>query len=182
MISYSTDGDQTWRLTSAPEQTDSLTLPTDFLPAGQHISFRIWSADEFSFSEQHVDNLVAPNRLPKITLIEPLNGTMAKPGTLWRLRVQASDIDNEELEGGTWVSSRYGTLGTGTTLENVVLSPGTHTLTYTVSDTTGSSASVSTTVTVGTISAVDLIFGEDALTVSPSRRSENAQLPISLTP
>jgi len=49
-----------------------------------------------------------------------------------------------------WTSSRDRALGTGGTLTRTTLSEGTHTITATVTDGAGLSASTSFTVTVGT--------------------------------
>ena len=98
-------------------------------------------------------------------ILSPESGDRAAPGYGWRLQAYAWDGSGAPISG-TWRSSVDGALGSGPALDGVVLNPGTHRITYTVTDGAGVSAEAEVTVVVGDMATVDLAIAADALAIS----------------
>ena len=88
---------------------------------------------------------------PVLTRTAPSDGAMYAFGAPVTFSASAIDpLDGDVTARLVWTSSRDRALGTGGTLTRTTLSEGTHTITATVTDGAGLSASTSFTVTVGT--------------------------------
>ena len=88
---------------------------------------------------------------PLLARTAPDDGAVYAFGAPVTFAASASDpLEGDVTARLVWASSRDGALGTGGTLTRTTLSQGTHTVTATVTDGAGLSASTSFTVTVGT--------------------------------
>src|SRR5207249_3839305 len=94
---------------------------------------------------------VEADRPPDVTILQPRPGQrLASDQPITFAATAVDSLDGDQSATLTWTSDRDGTLGTGGTLTRTTLSEGTHTITATVTDGAGLSASTSFTVTVGT--------------------------------
>ncbi len=116
-----------------------------------------------------MNGLTLPNRPPTVAIQFPPDGAQAAPGYAWRLAGIAGDWEDQAAGVprivGRWSSSRDGALGVGNTLFDVVLSPGTHVLTFAAQDSQGVIAQRQVTVTVAPVTGVDLALTADSLQV-----------------
>jgi serine protease len=89
------------------------------------------------------------NNPPSVSITSPSNGASFASGTSISFSGSASDTEDGNLTSSlVWVSSLDGQIGTGGSF-SAVLSDGTHTITASVTDSGGSSASDSVSITVG---------------------------------
>lgn len=142
-----------------------MVLSTGFLPSGDPLAFRVTVSDGFLTAEDQVSGLQAPQRRPEATIHSPQAGDRAEPGYAWQLQGWGWDNEAGASLPGAWRSSLDGELGSGPVL-NVVLSPGSHVLTYTVTDGLGAKTGAGVTVTVAAMPTVDLALAPDALALT----------------
>lgn len=148
VASAETDPDGSWRIEGAPAGTYTLTSSAPgFLP-GSTVG-AVVGGEELGGQDLALEG----NEPPTVTIESPADGDRfaADPtsGTA-EVTLEASGEDPDGTLGDDafgWTSSVDGDLGTGRTL-TVELSEGDHTLTVTVTDEAGSTASASVTVTV----------------------------------
>lgn len=92
----------------------------------------------------------APNNPPQISLSSPTEGTNVPAGTAVSLSASASDPDEGNLTGSiVWTSSLQGVIGTGGSLNVSHFIVGTHTITASITDSRGATASGQRTITIG---------------------------------
>lgn len=116
---------------------------------------------------------------PVLTMQSPADGTTYQVGDFIDFRATASDVEDGDLSSSImWESSINGFLGSGENVQMVIdgtnLEIGVHTITATVTDSTGQQAQVSRTINVvpGTFADVDVImkvvpqYGDSPLTVN----------------
>ncbi|MBN2045505.1 MAG: S8 family serine peptidase, partial [Anaerolineales bacterium] len=88
------------------------------------------------------------NTAPSVSITAPADGTSVEEGTSLTFTSSASDVEDGDLSASiVWTSNLDGGLGTGASV-SAVLSVGTHTITASVEDSGGLTASDSITVTV----------------------------------
>ncbi|MCJ7738808.1 MAG: hypothetical protein MUQ10_16090, partial [Anaerolineae bacterium] len=165
-VSHSSDGGVTWSLVGMPVEGDSIVLSTDSLPSGAPLAFRVTVSDGFLTKADQVTGLVVPRRAPEVAIISPHDGDRAPAGHAWSLQAWGWDREAGTSAAGTWRSSRDGVLGSGPALSAVVLSPGTHVLTYTVVDGLGASGEAHVSARVEAMPTVDLTIAPDALSIA----------------
>ncbi|HRZ99952.1 MAG TPA: GLUG motif-containing protein [Candidatus Paceibacterota bacterium] len=165
MLVVSYDNGSSWEPASGPLEGASTELSTLNWPSGNRISLRLLSSDGFRTAEARVNNLTLPNRPPRIEIVTPRNQDQAVGGFGWTLQARVTDPDGNGNPNGTWSSSRDGILGTSSTLHEVVLSAGEHTLTYLADDTLGAIARASVTVRVAASGGLPIPLSDHALTV-----------------
>src|SRR5205823_936733 len=91
---------------------------------------------------------VVVNTPPQLRIVAPTDRSVLVPGDLVRFEGTAADVEDGDLSAAvTWTSSVDGPLGTGGTL-SVSLRSGTHTITASVADRGGKTASGALTVVV----------------------------------
>ena len=94
-----------------------------------------------------VDGLTVPNRSPQVKIIFPPDGAKAPSDYVWNLSASASDVEDTGFLDlpltGTWTSSKDGVLGQGTALPGILLSTGTHVLTFKAVDHEGATGTKS---------------------------------------
>jgi hypothetical protein len=166
-VQYSTDGGAAWTsidvdLTGAT----SLSVDSADLPGGS-LLFRVLASDGLNQSESATSSPVSvANKAPMIHLASPSEGDAFPAGEAVILRGYATDYEDVVLDDGAyrWSSDLDDELGSGPTLWGIPLSPGSHEITLTVTDQSGTPVSQSVRITVG---------GEAA---SPARRPPVALL------
>ncbi len=165
-VSYSADTGVTWSPVGMPGEEQSMVLSTDFLPSGVPLAFRVTVSDGFLTEADQVTGLLVPHRSPEVVIHSPRDGDRAAPGYAWALQAWSREDGGGAPATGAWRSSLDGPLGNDSVLGAVVLSPGTHRLTYAVTDGLGASAQAAVTVTVAPMPTVDLAIAPDALALS----------------
>ena len=117
----------------------------------------VWLADRLML----VGRSGAIGAAPTVTIDTPEEGSLHPEGTPTTFTASATDPEDGNLSGSvTWTSNVDGSLGTGATIA-VALSPGFHTVTASVTDSGGQSASASITVIV-TTTTTGALFGVDS--------------------
>lgn len=179
LVLWSTDNGATWMGDGAILDAPNWKGSTDFLPAGDQISFKVLSSDGLNTGIAQVDGLRLPPRPPRHVAISPyLDGDVAQPGTRWFFKGQAVDVEDGLITSGQWNSSRDGSLQVA---EGVVLSPGQHDITFTVTNSKGLSGNAKIRVTVEDMTTVDVgLKPQDLVIVEGPGRSQG-ESPLRLT-
>jgi hypothetical protein len=178
VVLFSSDGGAIWVPHGVPIKETTLSVPTEFLKSGDNISVKVVSSDGLVHGEDEVHGLVMENRPPSVAIISPGDGAVAEPGAAWPLAGEAYDVEDGFIATGKWQSSLDGDLSTAE--GGVVLSEGAHQLTYSVKDSSGSSASAKVNVTVKAMPTVDLSLEKDSLAVIPPERDPTDHSPVML--
>ena len=167
-VHVSHDGGQSWSPMGWFIEDERLEIPLKSLAAGDNISFRVITSDGLRYAEDRVDNLRIPARPPVVTVRLPLEGDRSDPGHAWSFSGKSYSLDEDLDAEGKWTSSLDGELGTGASLQNIVLTEGDHVITYTVVDSKGLSghAGVGITVEEQALQSFDFAFASDALKVT----------------
>jgi len=169
VIMVSTDSGNSWVPFGAPITSTRITIPTDFLPSSDNIIFKVIGSNGLNATEDEVGGLVMQNRPPKAIITSPENGWIGEQGTRWILKGYGVDNEDGTIPGGIWTSSIDGQLNTET---EIILSPGVHRLTFTVTDSGGLTDEDSVEVEVRQIQdmEIDLAISEDNLSIQiPTR-------------
>lgn len=177
LVIFSGDGGTTWNPYGKLMETTRVEIPTNFLPASDGILCRVLSSDGLASGLAQIGGIHVANRVPVVTIDSPRHGAMAVPGTPWPLIGHGVDIEDGPIAIGVWRSSLDGELDAG---EGVVLTPGTHVLTFEVTDSQGAIASAEVTVTVTEMPTIDLELYADALEVTPPGRDPSNRTPVTL--
>jgi len=169
VIMVSTDSGNSWVPFGAPITSTRITIPTDFLPSSDNIIFKVIGSNGLNATEDEVGGLVMQNRPPKAIIKSPENGWIGEQGTRWILKGYGVDNEDGTIPGGIWTSSIDGQLNTET---EIILSPGVHRLTFTVTDSGGLTDEDSVEVEVRQTQdmEIDLAISEDNLSIQiPTR-------------
>ncbi len=162
---FSADGGATWGVLDGAPASNEMTVATDFLPVSDAIRFKLVSSDGFREAVSEIGNYRMPNRAPRVRILEPRAGDHSVTNVGWRLVGAASDVEDGPIGAGTWESSRDGVLGSSSTLTDIPLSLGTHTLTFRAQDRHAAVGSTSVVVVVGPPDFVDLRVREGDLSL-----------------
>src|SRR5207249_1132421 len=124
-------------------------LTTSSLSAGVHtITASATDSVKLTGSSQLTLTIEA-DAPPVVTITSPARGNKFRPGQPITFAGTAIDsIDGDRPSAIVWTSDRDGAIGTGGSFNRATLSRGTHTLTASITDTAGLSASATTHVTV----------------------------------
>ncbi|MEZ5303991.1 MAG: hypothetical protein R3F11_25625 [Verrucomicrobiales bacterium] len=108
--------------------------------------------------------------------MSPQSGDQSAAEFGWYLEARLIDPEEGLLANpGTWTSSLDGELGAGATLGGVALSPGSHLLTYSVTDGSGLPGSAATSVVVLAAGNAPVALGADALQIAIPGEDRYAQ-------
>ena len=153
-LRYSRDGGTSWRMIAMDLDQSSYTLTTDDLaamPGSDNGRIQVIANDGFhSASDMSDGPLSTPGSAPQPYILNPPRDLTLLAGEPVNLVASASDAEDGFLEGDAlvWRSDRDGELGRGRSLDAAGLSPGTHTITLTATDSSGKSATAEVAVTV----------------------------------
>ncbi len=175
-IYYSTD-EATWTPWGAPGSATDIMMDTSDLPASSNITLKVVSSDGLNTHFYTVSGLSVDPRIPTAQILEPASGLRSTEGTSWTLRAVAANYDGGALSCA-WSSSLDGLLGTNEVCENVTLSPGTHTLNFMVTNSTGQTAMDTVSVTVTNFSGVDFAVPENALSLNQNQVQGGESSPV----
>lgn len=123
---------------------------TTSLSLGSHtVVARILDAEILETVQSISFTVVQGNTAPTVTIIKPVSGSTFKTSLGIDFQGTATDAEQGDLSSIIqWTSSLNGTIGTGASLNKVLNIAGTHTITATVTDNGGLSASATTSIIV----------------------------------
>lgn len=150
-VLYSADGGASWiSLGSDIRGKTSYSANFSGLPGGSQSLIKVLASDGFHSAQDVSDNPFAvPNKPPTAAIISPSFGARFNTGSLVVLEGLGADLEEGDMDESAlrWTSDRDGSLGAGRLLE-ATLSRGVHTVTLTVQDSGGLTATDSISVTV----------------------------------
>jgi hypothetical protein len=166
---YSPDDGGTW-MPVAMDITGTMayTLDLGLVPGGASGRMRIEVSDSYhTAGDQSDGSFSVAEKAPFAGILHPEDGSAV--GAPITLTGYGYDVEDGGLAGEAlqWSSSRDGPLGSGDTLWDTDLSPGTHTLTLAATDSQGLSGTASISVTI-----VEAIAGLTAANDSPTSLGE----------
>jgi hypothetical protein len=111
---------------------------------------------------------VTVNAAPQVAITSPANGAKFSPGNTIEFTGTASDTEDGNLASAiVWTSDLDGLLGTGSPFATNRLRSGRHTITATITDAGGRSASVSRTLTVNAAPTLTVLTPADDALFAP---------------
>ena len=133
------------------------SYPVDFstLPGGNQALIKVLASDGFRSAEDTSDNtFTVANKPPTASITSPSAGARFNTGSAVTLEGLGTDLEDGSMGDSAlhWSSNIDGALGTGR-LREVILSRGVHTITLTVQD--GGGLTATNTITVAALSPDD---------------------------
>jgi hypothetical protein len=152
LLQYSIDDGQTWRAVNVGTPALEWTIDLAELSGSDRARMRVVVSDGFHTVSDDSDGVfhVDP-KPPEIRITSPLDGSVYQHGWPIPLQAFAEDREDVDLAGGAglmWTSDRDGELGSGASLWPDGLSSGRHTITATVTDSDGMTASRSVSIVI----------------------------------
>ncbi len=142
IVQYSNDGGTNWEPVTVLITATQATVDTAEFPGGSSCLFRVLASDGFYTAIDRGDGFsTVPRQEPTALILFPQEGQCYPAGQTLTLWGMAYDQDLQDLPAAnlSWSSDRDGGLGTGSPRE-VLLSRGWHTVTLSVADGQGLSA------------------------------------------
>ncbi len=153
-VFYSPDEGASWVPVAMNVTAQSLEFDSSYLPSTQGFAghFRVRTSDGFGSVDSpiHVAAAMGTGTPPDVHLITPNSNSTHLQSASVVLHASVWDLEDQYLPESTisWLSSLDGEVGSGRLLVNASLSPGTHLLSVTATDTDGLSSTDTTTITV----------------------------------
>jgi hypothetical protein len=166
-VLYSNDDGQTWNVIADGVTGNSVEVNTAELPGGAQAYIRVLVSDGIhTGSDESNASFSVPNRQPTLEITGPADGSTLPSDATLTLEADGYDIEIGSLdEEIRWTSDIDGTLGTGATLGLTGLSPATHTITASVDDGQGGSATATVRVTIGPVEGGPVLV-DDAISAT----------------
>jgi len=161
-VFYSTDNGTVWRPISLSITQTYYEVDASFIPGSNGALIKVVASDGFNIGEDSSDTVfTVTDKLPTAKILQPTNESQFYMDDVILLRGRGNDVDDIMLPEAAynWTSDLDGYLGNGSAL-TTMLTPGTHRITLTVTDSAGHNASDTITIHV----KLDI----DILSVTPS--------------
>lgn len=142
-VFYNTGMDAIWWPIATGVTTTTISVDTSLLPGSAQGRVRVRMTDGMNTAEDDSDGaFVVPQKSPLVIIINPIAGRGIGPGEQSLLIGAAYDPEDGFLPGAglTWTSDRDGLIGHGRQVEMKALSPGSHVITLTATDSQGQTA------------------------------------------
>ena len=141
---FSSDGGESWQVIASRLQSNNLQVSGDQFPGTSSAQIRIYASDGLHTSQATSANFNIEDKGPSVYITQPLHGSSVPPNMPVMLTGSAFDWEDGMLAGDSlnWSSDQAGTLGTGNQILTN-LSQGWQTITLTVRDSDGMTASSS---------------------------------------
>ncbi|MCX6031289.1 MAG: pre-peptidase C-terminal domain-containing protein [Chloroflexi bacterium] len=149
-LQISRDSGQTWLPLTRGLTETTYTLDPAQLPGGNHLRLRVLAHDGVRTTGDASDaDFAATNHPPAVQIARPANDSSFQAGQLVFLMVRAFDREDASiLDQVQWRSDRDGSLGAGGEIATRSLSVGVHTITASVTDSGGLTATDSVSITI----------------------------------
>jgi hypothetical protein len=143
-VAFSSDGGESWQVIATRLQATDLQVSGNQFPGTASALIRIYASDGLRTTQATSGNFTIEHKGPAVYITLPADGSSVPPNTPLMLTGSAFDWEDGILsaESMIWHSNQVGKLGTGKQIF-VNLSQGWHTITLTVTDSDGTSASTS---------------------------------------
>ncbi|MCU0274610.1 MAG: PKD domain-containing protein, partial [Acidimicrobiales bacterium] len=150
LLEYRRAADAPWLPLAVDVVDNVLSVDPEGLPGGASAQVRVTVTDGLNTTSALSQPFSQPDVPPAPEILQPVDDMTLAAGRRVVLRGNAADLEDEALTGSAlvWTSSRDGRLGTGTTVEVAGLSAGTHVITLSATDTTGTSRTATVEVDV----------------------------------
>jgi hypothetical protein len=148
-ILYSADNGATWLPAVTNLETNGYTLDLGRVPGGTQARIRVEASDGYHVTSDEWGPFAVGDHAPWVSILHPESRSVVSP-TL-TLSGSGYDLEDGQLEDAAlvWTSSLDGLLGTGPILFVNDLTPGTHWLTLTATDSAAQATSSSILIGVG---------------------------------
>jgi hypothetical protein len=149
-VFYSRDGEE-WDLIAVDLTETSLAIGVDDLAGSSEARFRVVANDGVNIGDAETPLISVPDKLPSAAILSPTDGASVPIDDLLVLHGFGSDFEDGLLAeiDLAWSSDKAGALGVGAVLPVEALAPGPHTITLTVTDSSGQSSSTTAQIFVG---------------------------------
>src|SRR5439155_1408097 len=142
------------------------TITTSALSTGTHVLTA--SATDRGGKTGRATVTITINTTPAVTVTAPANNATYELGAAVTLSGTATDVEDGTLTANiTWISSRDGSLGTGSTITRSTLTSGTHVITAAATDSGGKTGRASITITVNNTPAAMITAPATGATFEP---------------
>lgn len=188
-VQYSADGGASWETVDENLRgVNSTTIDRVDVQGSQQAMFRVLATDGIHTSvAQSAGTFVIAGRPPQAQILSPLPGTPYIKGESVSLEAFAYDSDTGAVAGNhvKWSSNLDGPLGTGAELTVSNLSVGSHAITLTVDDDSGSPVTATVNILVAAdasglpVIADKVLGGPEVLFLDPAQGAASAILLIS---
>jgi hypothetical protein len=142
LVQFSRDGGLSWSTLAMDATAPTLDIPPETLAATSQGLLRVVVSDGFRYGiVESQDFFSIQNHAPIVTLVRPVSNGLFYGAQSIVFEASAIDLDDGPLSGGSvqWRSDHDGAMGSGEMLlrEVATLSEGRHTISVTVSDSSG---------------------------------------------
>src|SRR5581483_1351895 len=149
-----------WTLDGNAQATQGGTITVGPLASGTH-TITASVTDEQGKSRSASISVTA-NGTPAVVITSPAMNSYSESAATVTFAATATDPEEGDLSGSlAWSSDQDGSLGTGASIDIDTLSPGTHTVTASVTDVDGKTGSTTVTLTVLAPSSVSIVQPAD---------------------
>jgi len=151
-VQYSRDGGATWITIGTDLVAQTYPVPRSILPGSTTALFRVSATDGFlTATDQSDGRFTVSNRAPFLFLRTPSVNQLFVGQQQVVFGADARDVEDGAIASFQWSSNVNGALGAGKTLLKLAnqLSPGTHTITVTGTDSQGGIGSASVVIRIG---------------------------------
>ena len=163
-VMYSTDGGETYRPIAIGYDKTSLNLNLASIPGSSEARFIVSVSDGINSTFASSPIVSTPQHAPEIEIVAPTSGAVVTGGQSFILSAEGYDLEDGNLPRSafTWTSSLSGYLGTGDhiLLSATELATGTHQIAVTATDSSGSSVTAFTRVTISRTNSIPVAMDD----------------------
>lgn len=165
-VMYSTDGGETYSPIAIGYDKTSMNLNLESSPGSSQARFIVVASDGINSTFASSPIIATPQHMPEVAISAPVSGAVITGGQNFVLSATGYDIEDGSLPKSAfaWTSSLNGALGTGDhiLLSGTNLIAGTHQITVTATDSSGSSVTATTRVTISRTNSIPVAIDDSA--------------------
>lgn len=165
-VMYSTDGGETYSPITIGYDKTNMNLNLESSPGSSRARFIVVASDGINSTFASSSIITTPQHIPEVEVSAPVSGAVITGGQNFVLSATGYDIEDGSLPKSafTWASNLNGALGTGDhiLLSGTNLATGTHQITVTATDSSGSSATATTRVTISRTNSIPVAMDDSA--------------------